>query len=89
MRRRDSRTTVPDELQTYDAAHWAPLAAKGERGGSLAYYRALRGAGVHDDIAHRLRAAAFVREAQGRIGWTGPAYPWPLDAEGSVVGCLR
>jgi hypothetical protein len=62
MRRRDSRTTVSEELQTYDAAQWAPLAAEGERGGSLAYYRALRRAGVRDDIAHALRAKAFVSE---------------------------
>ena len=81
MRRRNSEE-VPPELQTYDSERWAAeAAAMGEDNGSLRYYAALRRAGVRDDIAHMMRAAACVQELKAACDNTSVCM---LDAEGRL-----
>ena len=62
MRRRKQQHPRPFDLLENDSARWTPMAKDDESGGSLAYYRALRRAGVRGVVAHMMRAAAHVQD---------------------------
>lgn len=72
-------TEVPADLAVFDIARWEAAAAGAPdadgwryRRATDLYFDALIAAGVPDDEAARLIAAAVVAYAKRKLGWRGP-----------------